>query len=115
MAYFMDGMMGGYGGYGYPFMGIWFMIAWLILFLVIAYVVYRDANAHGMNGLLWGILVFIPMVGILFLIIYLVLRESGGRVAAPQGKSPVEIVKERYAKGEIGEEQYRKMREELEK
>ena len=48
-------MMGGHhGGFGFPFFGGGLMLLWLIPFLIIAYLVYRDANNRGMNGLLWG-------------------------------------------------------------
>ncbi|MDD1696664.1 MAG: SHOCT domain-containing protein [Methanoregula sp.] len=87
----------------------------LIIFLVIAYLVYQDANSRGMNGLLWGILVLIPMMGILFLIIYVIIRETGGQKAMPAEKSPMDILKERYAKGEITSEQFQKMSEDLKK
>jgi len=64
----------------------------------------------GMNGLLWFILVILPMVGIVFLLLYIVIRESKTEVE----KTPLEILKERYAKGEITEEEYVKMKRELE-
>ena len=73
----MDSMWG--GSYGFPFLGWGTGLIWLVLFLVIGYLVYQDANKRGMNGLLWGILVIIPMVGIIFLILYIVLRESGSQ------------------------------------
>ncbi len=51
----MDGMWGeGYGyGPGFPFFGWGIMLAWIVLFLVIGYFVYLDANMRGMNGILW--------------------------------------------------------------
>jgi putative membrane protein len=113
----MDGMWGGYGGYGYgfPFWGLGMMLIWLVLFLVIAYLVYQDANSRGMNGLLWGILVIIPMVGLLFLIIYVIVRETGAQKPVVEGKTAMDILKERYAKGEISSEQFQKMSEDLKK
>ncbi len=102
--------------YGMPFglglFGFW-MGFWWIIFLIIGYLVYKDAEKRGMNGVLWFILVILPMVGILFLIIYVIIRET----SSPETKraSALEILKERYAKGEITHEEYMKMREELEK
>jgi len=93
--------------YAFPFFG---MLIWWIPWLILAYLVYQDAEKRGMNGLLWFILVIIPMLGILFLIIYIVLRES----KPAREKTPLEILKERYARGEISEEEYRRMKEELE-
>jgi putative membrane protein len=113
----MDGMWGGYDGYGYgfPFFGWGIMLIWLVLFLVIGYLVYQDANKRGMNGLLWGILVIIPMVGIIFLILYIVIRESSSQNPVPGGKNAMDILKERYAKGEITSEEFQKISEDLKK
>lgn len=113
----MDNMWGGYYGYdyGFPFWTLGMMLIWLVLFLVIGYLVYQDANKRGMNGLLWGILVIIPMVGLLFLIIYIIIRETGIQKAGVEGKTPMDILKERYAKGEITSEQFQKISEDLKK
>gem|GEM_PF-262400 len=110
-----DGCCGGYGGWGFPFFGWGMMLAWFIIFLVIGYFVYQDANKRGMNGLLWGILIVIPMVGIIALIIYVVLRETSGQKSLSEGKTAMDILKERYAKGEITSEQFQKMSEDLKK
>ena len=117
MAYMMDEMWGGYGtaGYGFPFLRLCMMLFWLFVFLVIAYLVYKDAKTRGMNGLLWGILVLIPFVGILFLIIYVVIRETRAQKGLPGEKSAMDIVKERYAKGEISSEEFQKITEDLKK
>ena len=113
----MDGMWGGYGttGYGFPILRLSMMLFWLIVFLVIAYLVYKDAKTRGMNGLLWGILVLIPFVGILFLIIYVVIRETAGQKGLPGEKSAMDILKERYAKGEVTSEEFQKISEDLKK
>jgi putative membrane protein len=117
MAYMMDYMWGGNNGYsyGFPFFGWGMMLVWLVVFLVIGYLVYQDANKRGMNGLLWGILVLIPMVGLLFLIIYVIVRENGAQRPGPGVKTPMDILKERYAKGEITSEEFRTMSEDLKK
>jgi putative membrane protein len=115
MAYMMDGMWGGGYGYGFPFFGLGMMLVWLIVFLVIAYLVYQDANTRGMNGLLWAILVILPMVGVVFLILYIIIRESNGQKAVPAGESAVDVLKMRYAKGEITSEEFQKMSEDLKK
>jgi putative membrane protein len=112
----MNYVGGGRGaGYGFPFWGLGIMLFCLALFLIIAYLVYRDANNRGMNGLLWAVLVLIPMAGILFLIIYVVIRESGIQKTLPGEKSAMDILKERYAKGEITGEQFQKISEDLKK
>lgn len=107
--------MNGFMHYGYwnwltfPFFG-GMMFFWIVLFLIIGFLVYQDANKKGMNGLLWFILVIIPMVGWIFLIIYLIVRETAGKTE----KRALEVLKERYARGEITEEEYRRMKRELE-
>ncbi len=102
--------MGWFGfPFGFPFFNFG-MLFWWIIFLAIGYLVYQDANKRGMNGLLWFILVILPMVGIIFLLLYIVIRETS---PAEKGKKPLEILKERYAKGEITEEEYKKMKQEL--
>ena len=113
----MDDVWGGYGtaGYGFPIWRVCMMLFWLFVFLVIAYLVYKDAKTRGMNGLLWGILVLIPFVGILFLIIYVVIRETAVQNGLPGEKSAMDIVKERYAKGEISSEEFQKITEDLKK
>ncbi|MBA7483073.1 hypothetical protein ES707_18584 [subsurface metagenome] len=99
----------------FPFFGWSTMLLWLLVFLVIGILVYRDANRRGMNGLLWFILVILPMVGFIFLILYLVLREPGGGQPVPAGDTAMDVLRERYARGEIDEEEFRKRREELER
>ena len=63
MAFMMDYMGKGWI-IGFPFFSLGMMLFWLVIFLIIAYLVYRDANTRGMNGLLWAILVLIPRGGI---------------------------------------------------
>ncbi len=84
------------------FMWLWTIGIWLI-FLIIAILVYKDAENRGMNGLLWFVLVILPWVGIIFLIIYLVIREEKG-VNIYSSKSAEAILEERYAEGEITRE-----------
>ena len=70
-------MMGGdhmMDWWGIPFMGFWMIGIWLI-FIVIAFLVFQDANKRGINGLLWLILVILPVIGIVFLVVYSVIRR----------------------------------------
>ncbi|AGK60298.1 putative membrane protein [Archaeoglobus sulfaticallidus PM70-1] len=103
----MDGFIHSMDWFGFPFFGFG-MLFWWLLFIVIGFLVYRDANERGMNGPLWFILVILPMIGIVFLLLYIVIRESKAE------KTPLEILKERYAKGEITKEEYLRMKKELE-
>jgi putative membrane protein len=118
MGYMMNGMMGnsGYGhGWGFPFFGLGMMLVWFVIALIVGYFVYLDANKRGMNGLLWWILILIPMVGILALILYVIIRETAGLKSQPGEKTAMDILKERYAKGEITNGEFEKMREDLKK
>ncbi|MDQ1261398.1 MAG: putative rane protein [Euryarchaeota archaeon] len=97
-------------------MGIGTGFAWLIS-LAVAYLVYKDAEKRNMNGLLWGLPILIPWIGILFLILYLILRDSGHRMAAessaPAKTTAEEVLDERYARGELTREIYVQMKEDL--
>ena len=98
----------------FPFMGLGAIGFWLI-FVIIAYLVYRDAENRGMNGLLWAVLVLLPGVGVIFLIIYLFARGAAQQPGTFQQRSraPEEILDERYARGELTREQYLLMRDDL--
>lgn len=102
----------------FPFMGFGTVFAWFIS-LAVAYLVYKDAEKRNMNGLLWGLPILIPWIGILFLILYLILRDAGHRVtaesSAPAKNAASEILDERYAKGELTREIYLQMIEDLKK
>ena len=111
---YMDHMV---GWYGFPFYGFGMMF-WWVIFLVIGFIVYQDANKRGLNGLLWFILVILPVIGVVFLLLYVVLRESQSPVQVETTEShdtALKLLKERYAKGEITREEYLKTREDLEK
>ncbi len=108
----------------HPRMGDWHMwggwwmwsMIWIAIAIVIGILVYKDAESRGMNGLLWLILVLLPMVGLLFLIIYLVIREEHVKeMKSDSGKSAEKLLDERYAKGEISTDEYREMKEEMKK
>ena len=75
-------MMGGYGGFGFPFMGgIWMIVFWVLI----------------LGGVVWLVQVFA--------------RGTGS--SAPQGESLLETLKQRYAKGEITQEQFEQMKQDL--
>ncbi|MDD1761616.1 MAG: SHOCT domain-containing protein [Methanothrix sp.] len=110
----MDFMMG-----GFPFMGFGSIFTTL-LSLVVAYLVYKDAEKRGMNGLLWGLPILVPWIGILFLIFYLIMRDSERHIVAEGSSVPTrttaeEVLDERYAKGEVAREVYLQMKEDLKK
>jgi len=111
-----DGHMDGEGMMDMDWWGsssMWFwMIGYWLVFIIIGILVYRDAEKRGMSGLLWFILVILPWIGILFLIIYLIVREEKTSRSAPQ-KSANAILDERYARGEITREDYQKMKRDI--
>jgi putative membrane protein len=110
-------MMDGWGHmmdwWGIPFMGFWWIGVWIIQ-LVIAFLVYNDAEKSKNNGLLWFVLVVIPWIGVIFLIIYLIIREE--KTEAKETISDAQkILDERYVKGKITREEYERMKKDIEK
>jgi putative membrane protein len=108
--YQMGEMMDG-GWWGWPYMAFWMVGLWLVL-VAIAVLVYLDAHKRGMNGVLWAVLVLVPMFGFLALVLYLVLRESG-KPGSAGGKSAGAILDDRYARGEISRDEYLRMKEDI--
>ncbi|MFH0967188.1 MAG: SHOCT domain-containing protein [Methanobacteriota archaeon] len=101
--------------FGFPFFGMGMMFFWFLIFIIIGYIVFQDANKRGMNGVLWWILIVIPMIGIFGLFLYLILRETGEHKIVSGDNSAIGILKERYVKGEITTEEFQVMKGELEK
>jgi len=101
------------GWWGIPFMGYWGLLVWVVQ-IVIAVLVYKDAQKKKQNSLLWLILVILPWIGILFLIIYLIIRgeETEIKESIDKGQN---VLDERYAKGEITREEYLQMKKDLER
>lgn len=90
---------------------VWILILGLwAVFLVIAIIVYYDAEKHGMNGPLWFILVIIMPFS---LIVYLIIREERDE-GLFYGKNAREILDARYARGELTTEEYQRKKRELE-
>jgi putative membrane protein len=100
-----------WGMWGWPYMAFFMIGIWVVL-AVIAILVYFDAQKRGMNGILWLVLLLIPMFSIVALILYLVLRESGGATRAGE-KSAGMVLDERYARGEISRDEYLRMKEDI--
>lgn len=99
--------MMGYYGFGFWMMGMW------LVFLLIAVLVYQDAEKRGRSdGLLWFILLLIPMVSLFALILYLIVREQDGGTHVPRTNS-LSVLDERYARGEINREEYQRIKDDL--
>ncbi len=84
------GMMGGYGGLGGMMRGLGaqgfgFSPLWAILSLVF-----------------WALII----AGIVILVVWLARNAGRTGLSAPSGNAAVEILKTRYAKGELTKEQY---------
>ena len=95
----------------HPFFGLMFMsVTWLVQ-LVIAYFVYKDAKEQKMSAPLWFILVILPMFGFLIAILYAIIREV--RMPVETKNTPLDILKARFAHGEITPEEYEKGKEVL--
>ena len=64
-------------------------------------------------GMIFGFIFFVAIViGVILLIVWLV-RRSGYNITDKTGIHSLEILKERYAKGELTKEQYENMKKEL--
>ena len=85
-----------------------FIFLWIVQ-LVIAYFVYKDAKDQKMSAPLWFILVIIPFFGYMAAILYVIIREV--RKPIEPEKTPVDTLKERYARGEITAEEFEKAKE----
>jgi len=99
--------------WGIPFMGYWGFLVWIVQ-IIIAVLVYKDTQKKKQNGLLWLVLVILPWIGILFLIIYLIIRveETEIKESIDKGQN---VLDERYAKGEITREEYLQVKKDLER
>ena len=62
-----------------------FFLFWILIPLIVAVLVAQDANKRGMNGVLWGIGVF--LLCIVFLPLYLIVRKPMF-IAPPPGYYP---------------------------
>jgi len=56
-------------------------------------------------------LLFLVVVGIL--IYFFIQGSKSGKFGGPSAETPLEILKKRYAKGEIGKEEYEKIKLDL--
>lgn len=69
--------------------------------------------AHGWLFPMMGISRLVFAVAVIVLIIYLMRGSARNSVLQPQRGTPLDILKERYAKGEIDAETFEKMKSKL--
>ena len=68
----------------------------------------------GWVGMVFGFIFFILVViGIIFLIVWLVKKSNNPGVENRIGSKALEVLKERYAKGEITKDQFDNMKKDL--
>ena len=94
---------------GHPAGGLFGLILLWLVQLVIAYFVYKDAKDQKMSAPLWFILVIIPFFGYMAAVLYVIIREV--RKPLEPEKTPVDTLKERFARGEISAEEFEKAKE----
>ncbi len=97
---------------------------WLIIVIIAAVFLpflvmggFGGGHMVGIMGYGGGYMLFIPLIlGLIALGIYYLVTSSSRTSSSSRGRRgrAIEILKERYAKGEITREQFLKMREELE-
>jgi putative membrane protein len=66
-------------------------------------------------GMGLGMWIFWILLVVVIVVLIRVLSGAGNGPAAPSQESPIEILRARYARGEIDEEEFRRRRHELEK
>ena len=112
--------------WGIPYMGYMMIAVWAI-FVVVGVLIYKDAERRHMNGALWLILVFIPWVGVVSAVVYLFVRanypiqqtpisytHTEPYQPSPKQQKALEMLDERYARGEISREEYYLMKKDIE-
>jgi putative membrane protein len=70
-------------------------------------------GGFGSTGMIFGFIFFVAIViGVIFLIVWLV-RRAGCSATDKTSTKSIEVLKERYAKGELTKEQYENMKKDL--
>ena len=111
--------------FGIQYMGFIMLAVWAI-FIIIGDLIYKDAERRRMNGALWLILVFLPWVGVISTVVYLIVRANYPIIQtsvqqstveqyepSPKQQKALELLDERYARGEITREEYYLMRKDI--
>jgi putative membrane protein len=64
-------------------------------------------------GHMWGNVFMWLFIVFVFVMVTKYLFKSHGVVKEPESEDPLEILKKRYAKGELNEEEFKRMKENL--
>ena len=90
--------------WGVPFFGFWWIGIWIIQF-IIGLIIYKDAERHNENSIMWLVLSIIPWIGWFIIIYYIIFRneEDDKKEVITDAHKTLD---ERYAKGEISREEY---------
>ncbi len=72
-------------------------------------------GAWGWGGMIFGPIMMIVFIAVAVVVVVLLVRwlggpEHGGALHSPPGKTPLDILKERFAKGEIDKEEFEERR-----
>ena len=70
-----------------------------------------DMWAWGWGGMIFGPIMMIVFIAVAVVVVVLLVRwlggpRHGGALHSPPGKTPLDILKERFAKGEIDKEEF---------
>jgi len=96
------------------------ILAGLLLFISInVFAFHRFPPLYGGPGMMWwgggGLLIFPAFIVIIGLVIYFIVKNIKEKKSdmVIQKETPLEIIKRRFAKGEINQEEFIKIRKEL--
>lgn len=71
-------------------------------------------GSWGVIGMILNLLFTLLILGGIVLLVYWIIKQFAPGSTSPESKSKaLEVLKERYAKGEISEKEYKRMKKEL--
>ncbi|MCJ7788579.1 MAG: SHOCT domain-containing protein [Candidatus Atribacteria bacterium] len=90
----------------------------LLLFSINVFAMHRFYSWYGGPGMMWGCgglpigLAFLVVIGFVIYFIVKNMKEKKSDIVTKE-ETPLEILKRRYAKGEINQEEFKNMKKEL--
>ena len=90
----------------------------ILLFSINVFAMHRFYSWYGGSGMMWGCggfpigLVFLVIIGLVIYFIMKNIKEKKSDIVIKE-ETPLEILKRRYAKGEINQEEFKNMSKEL--